>query len=133
MIQLAPMFVNGQAMRGGTLHHALAGARFLGPATTSPRYRLFTVRDEFPAMLPVDENGAAISGELYEVSLADLRERLLPREPGELELGLVELSDATTAFAMRLREGLESAFSDITRWHGWHPYISELPRAIRRA
>lgn len=121
----APMFVNGQAMSGGSLNDALRGARFLGPVQTAPRYRFFTVRDEFPAMLPVDAGGASIEGELYEVSLADLRERLLPREPRELELAVIELADGRGAFAMRLRSEFVDAFPEITHWRSWRTYLSQ--------
>src|ERR1700761_8410946 len=97
------MFVNGQAMRGGSLHDALARARFLGPAQTAPRYRVFSVRDEFPGLHPVAAGGVAVPGEVYELSYAMLRDQLLPREPAELELGVIELADGTGSISMRMR------------------------------
>jgi gamma-glutamylcyclotransferase (GGCT)/AIG2-like uncharacterized protein YtfP len=70
------MFLNGTAMSGQKDHHAIAGATFVGPARTAPRHRFFAVRDEFPGLLPVDEGGLSIDGELYEVDevldIADL-------------------------------------------------------------
>ena len=75
------MFVNGEAMSGGRLHVNLRAATFCGPCSTAPRYRFFSVRDEFPGLHPVPEGGASIPGELYEVSYETLRESLLPAEP----------------------------------------------------
>ena len=48
---MAELFCNGGAMRGGNLHHTVSQHRFLGTVTTAPKYRFFSVRDEFPALL----------------------------------------------------------------------------------
>jgi hypothetical protein len=121
------MFVNGQALRGGTLHHALAGATFAGAATTAPRYRFYSVRGEFPGLHPVDRDGHAVPGELYEVDYATLRERLLPGEPPELELGVVELDDGSGSLSMRMRAEALGApgVVDISDRGGWRAYLAE--------
>lgn len=98
------MFVNGQAMSGGSLNDALADAQLVGRFRTAPRYRFYAMRDEFPALYPVATGGASVSGEVYEVDDAVLRDRLLPREPRELELTLIELADGTGSLCMRLRD-----------------------------
>ena len=54
-----PLFVNGEGMSGGKVHHSIEGLPFLGPAQTAPRYRFFSVRDEFPGLWPVDEGASA--------------------------------------------------------------------------
>jgi len=122
------MFVNGQAMSGGTLNHALHDARLLGPARTTPAYRFFSVRDEFPGLHPVTEGGAAINGEVYEVSYEVLRERLLPEEPEELELGVIALADGSGSFSMRMRVSAltDPGVVDITAHGGWHAYLATL-------
>ena len=61
------LFVNGEGMKGGQVHHSIEGHPFLGKARTAPRYRFFSIRDEFPALWPVEEGGMNIDGELYEV------------------------------------------------------------------
>ena len=122
-----PMFVNGQAMRGGSLNDALASAVFIGATQTAPSYRFLSVRDEFPALQIVESGGASIAGELYEIDLADLRERLLPREPAELELGVIKLLDGSSSFSMRLRDGLAADFHDITHIASWRTYLCGLP------
>ena len=118
------MFVNGQAMSGGSLSDALAGAEFVGPATTAARYRFYSVRDEFPGLDPVATGGATVVGELYRVSYAMLREQLLPREPPELELGTIELADGSGSLSMRMRSGAQSGDGvvDITG-QGWLDYL----------
>jgi len=120
------MFVNGQAMRGGSLSGALAGARFAGAVVTAPRYRFFSVRDEFPGLHPVAGAGVAVPGEVYEMPYAMLRDGLLPREPPELELGVVELADGRGALSMRMRDWALNApgVTDISEAGGWLAYLA---------
>lgn len=120
------MFVNGQAMSGGSLNDALEGADFVGPARTAPRYQFFSVRDEFPGLHPVISGGAEILGELYALPYSMLRERLLPREPQELELTVIELSDGQGSLAMVMRQESLSAprTTDITASGGWLSYLA---------
>jgi len=118
------MFVNGQAMSGGSISHGLRAATFVGPVTTAPRYRFFSVRDEFPGLYPDDENGASIAGELYEAEYSVVRAQLLPLEPEELELTLIELSDGSGSLSMRMREDrlAEEGVTEITQFGGWLAY-----------
>jgi gamma-glutamylcyclotransferase (GGCT)/AIG2-like uncharacterized protein YtfP len=67
------MLVNGEAMTGGRSAPYLADGRFLGETNPAPRYRFFSMRDEYPALLPVDDVGFSIRGELYEITYGDLR------------------------------------------------------------
>lgn len=120
------MFVNGQAMSGGSLSNALDDATYLGAATTAARYRFLSVRDEFPGLHPVEADGVSVPGELYELSYATLREKLLPREPAELELGVIEMSDGTGSLSMRMRAEAITApgVIDISDAGGWHTYLA---------
>jgi allophanate hydrolase-like protein len=136
------MFLTGDGMRGGRLHHHIAGATLIGERRTLPRYRFYSVRDEYPALCPVAEGGGQILGELYDVPMTQLH-GLLAREPPELELSIVELAapepaapgsgapgsaagpgSAALSFGMILRRGeLErGAHPDITRYGGWRAY-----------
>jgi len=121
--QRVRMFVNGQAMRGGSLAPALADAEFLGEVGTAPRYRFHSFGD-FPGLVPVAEGGASIAGELYAVDYADLRERLLPGEPAELELSVIELADGSGTCSMVVRAGVTG--EDITAHGGWRAYRQTL-------
>jgi hypothetical protein len=137
------MFLTGDGMRGGPLHRHIEGAEFLGERRTLPRYRFYSIRDEYPALDPVGEGGCAILGELYEVPMARLH-GLLAGEPPELELAIVELAAGDPAgsspapdraapgepggvelsFGMILRRG-ESApgrHEDISHRGGWRAY-----------
>jgi gamma-glutamylcyclotransferase (GGCT)/AIG2-like uncharacterized protein YtfP len=120
------MFVNGQAMSGGLISHNLADATFLGPAVTAPKYRFYSVRDEFPGLLPVKDGGSSVYGELYEVTYSILRDQLLPSEPLELELGVIELEDGSGTLCMQLREEWvgHADLTDITKIGRWREYLS---------
>ena len=120
-----PLFVNGGGMRGGNVHHSIEGLPFLGEASTAPRYRFFSVRDEFPALWPVAEGGVSVEGELYEVSLDVIRDRFIPAEPPELELGVLELADGSSALVVLLRAVAHEAgdgLIDISDHGGWRSY-----------
>jgi gamma-glutamylcyclotransferase (GGCT)/AIG2-like uncharacterized protein YtfP len=121
------MFLNGTAMSGQPDHAAIAGATFVGPARTAPKYRFFAVRDTFPGLFPVGEGGASIVGELYELTQELLLDGLMPGEPGELELGMIELDDGQAVNAMLLQpERLVPGDKvvDITALGGFRAYQS---------
>ena len=117
------MFLTGDGMRGGPLHHHIAGAPLIGERRTAPRYRFYSIRDEFPALWPAGEGGQAILGELYDVPMDQLRD-LLAGEPPELELSVVELAAAELSFGMVLRRGEHEhgSHTDITHYGGWRAY-----------
>ncbi|WP_433189405.1 allophanate hydrolase-related protein [Actinoallomurus sp. CA-150999] len=118
------MFLNGGAMRGGPLHRLLDGAPLVAETTTAPRYRFFAVGDRFPGLLPVAHGGARVAGEVYDVAMDVLRDRLLPAEPPELELGVIELVDGSSSLAMVLRRPPTSfpELVDITEYGSWPAY-----------
>lgn len=111
-------------MSGGRLNTFLRDTRFCGRRDTAARYRFYSVRDEFPGLHPVAAGGVSVPGELYEVSYAVLRDSLLPAEPPELELGIVELDDASGSLAMRMRPEALTApgVIDISDYGGWLSY-----------
>jgi len=97
------MFLNGTAMSGGADHHLVGAAPLVAVTTTAAKYRFHSVDDSYPALAYVGEGGAAVHGEVYDLSYEQLRDVLLPGEPEGLELGVVELADGTGALAMVLR------------------------------
>lgn len=123
---MALMFLNGGAMRGGPLHHLLAGAPLVATTTTAAKYRFYAVGDICPGLSPVAHGGAAISGEVYDVHMDVLRDRLLPAEPPALELGVIELNDGSSVFAMLLRRQYTSfsQLRDITEDGSWDAFVS---------
>lgn len=120
------MFLNGGGMRGGPVHEHLAGAPFIRETATLPNYRFYAVNADFPGLWPVKDGGASIAGELYDVPLFIMHDLLLPNEPPELELGLVELEDGATSLGMLLRAtALERGdLLDITEYGGWRAYLA---------
>jgi len=121
------MFLNGGAMRGGPLHHLLRDAPLLGEVRTAARYRFYSVDDRFPALQEVDSGGFEITGEVYDVPMEVLRESLLPAEPAELELGIIELADGRPSLAMVLRRefAAHTGLKDISAAGGWRAYRGE--------
>ncbi len=122
---MALMFLNGDGMRGGTAHRHIAGAPLIGEPRTAPRYRFYSIRDEFPGLYPVSDAGQSILGELYDVPMGQLR-ALLASEPAELELSIVELEAGQLAFGMVLRRSEQDLgiHTDISAYGGWRAYRS---------
>ena len=140
------MFLNGGAMRGGPLHHLLRGAPLVAEVRTAPRYRFYSVGDRFPALAeltgPSDleagldagdeqavsgEQGVSVAGELYDVPWEVLRESLLPAEPAELELGVIELEDGSGCLSMIRRRTYQEPpglYLDISDHADWRSYTA---------
>ena len=121
------LMTNGEGMRGGRLHHNIAEHPFIAESQTAAKYRFFSIRDEFPGIVPVGpEHGASIRGELFDVPLEVLRDRFLPDEPTELELGVIELADGTATLSMVLRASEHDRHTDITEHGSWRAYRESL-------
>lgn len=118
------MFLNGTAMSGGADHHLVGGAAPVAATTTAPRYRFHAVGGRYPALEDVGTGGAAVRGEVYDLSYDQLREVLLPGEPDGLELGVIELADGTGSLAMVLRREYPQLpeLTDISPLASWRAY-----------
>ena len=127
---MALMFLNGDGMRGGRAHYTIEGVPLIGERRTAPRYRFYSVRDEFPGLYPDAADGAPVLGELYDLPMAPLR-ALLATEPAELELSIIELEAGELSFAMVLRdaEHASGVHADITAYGGWRAYRASLVRS----
>ena len=126
---MALMFLNGGGMRGGPVHRHINGVPLVGERQTAPRYRFYSIRDEYPGLYPADRaraDGHPILGELYDVPMPLLRS-LLASEPPELELSIVELESVQLSFGMILRdEEQRRGHKDITGYGGWRAYRATL-------
>jgi hypothetical protein len=118
------MFLNGTAMAGGADHHLVGGASAVAATATAPRYRFHAVGGRYPALEDVGAGGAAVEGEVYELSYDQLREVLLPGEPEGLELGVIELADGSGSLAMILRREYPvlPELTDISALASWRAY-----------
>ncbi|WP_394617436.1 gamma-glutamylcyclotransferase [Lentzea sp. JNUCC 0626] len=101
---MALIFLNGGGMKDGPLHSQLQGTPMVCRARSAAKYRYFSVRGKFPAMH--ESGSASVVGELYDLPLKILRDHLVPAEPAELEIGVIELEDGSAALATVLRDGL---------------------------
>lgn len=133
------VFLYGEDKRDGTCDRHLADnylvdAQLVSPSFTAPKYRLFSVNDQFPGLWPTDLGGCRIQGTLYDLPLDVLRERLLADKPAELELTTVELDDRNTALAMTLRrdDGNVDSLIDISEFECWRHYRARFRGLVRR-
>ncbi len=104
-------------MRGLQLHPNVAGAEFIEEIATAPRYRVHSIGGVHPGMYQVDdgEEGASISGELYQVPIEVLL-KVIEGEPAGLYRGPVLLADGPGRLDGRRRHGSwRSATSRPTR------------------
>lgn len=67
------LFVYGTLKRNGTNHHCLAGQRFVSEAATRPLFRLYDLGG-YPGMVADVQTGVSVSGEVWEVDGACLKQ-----------------------------------------------------------
>lgn len=75
-------------------------------------------------------SGVPISGELFDVPMDVLRDRLLPAKSPKLELGVIALEDNRSVLSMVLRRPVLSdpELVDITDFGSWQSYREEIAR-----
>lgn len=119
---LTELAVFGAHLRGQPLEHQLTGrgARWAGPITTAPHYRLYaldTVPPK-PGLIRVGEGGAPIIGERWLLSPAALGE-FLAELPAPMLLGKVELDDGRWITGFGCDHIAPTHGRDITEYRGW--------------
>jgi hypothetical protein len=117
--------VNGTLMRGLKFnpHLIAAQATFVREAATEPVYRLWSVRDEHPAMIHVtDGSGRTLTVEVWAVPLEGLA-GLLRDEPSGLAIGKVRLDDGSVVLGVLGESVLVEGQREITRYGGWRAYV----------
>jgi carbamate kinase len=123
--------VNGTLMRDLKLNDNMlaAGARFVRETTTEPSYRLWTIHDDYPAMIRVgDGSGVAVAVELWSVPVGGLAS-ILAAEPAGLALGRVRLQDGSTVWGMLGESALVEGQREISAHGGWRRYIHSKSKA----
>jgi gamma-glutamylaminecyclotransferase len=60
------LFLYGTLKRGGSNHAYMHGQRFLGEASTVPKYKLYDLGG-YPGMVAADAGGVSITGEIWEM------------------------------------------------------------------
>ena len=121
--------VNGTLMRDLELNQNMleAGATFVREAKTAPLYRLWSINDRYPGMIRVNEGGAAIALEVWEVDGPGLI-RILTQEPPGLTVGRILLEDETELLGILAEPYLTQDQRDITMYGGWRAYTASLVR-----
>ena len=118
------LVVFGAHLRGQPLEYQLnaLGARWSGPLTTAPHYRMFALDTVPPkpgvVRCPPDEAGAALTGEVWTLSPAALG-RFLAELPAPMQLGQVEFADGTWRTAFGCDGTAAAQGKDISEYGGW--------------
>lgn len=112
-------------MRGFALNRNLlnAGAEFVIETTTSPKYRLWSIDDAYPAMLRDNHSGASIIVELWHLT-PEAFVSILEKEPEGLCIGWVELTTGKRVLGVLGEAYICAGQKEITHWGGWRNYTS---------
>jgi hypothetical protein len=117
--------VNGTLMRGLELNPNLlaVGATFVRETTTEPSYRLWSIKDQHPAMIRVKTGGAAVAVEVWRLS-ADGLASVLRKEPPGLCIGKVILAEGDEVLGVLAEPILCQDQHEITQFGGWRAYMA---------
>jgi allophanate hydrolase len=117
------LLVVGAHMSGMPLNSQLTnrGARLLGPASTSPSYRLFALDTDPPKPGLVRGGSVSILGELWAMSEAGLGS-LLAQLPQPMALGRVTLEDGREVVGFLCEPAALDGAEEISAFGGWRDY-----------
>jgi gamma-glutamylcyclotransferase (GGCT)/AIG2-like uncharacterized protein YtfP len=118
--------VNGTLMRGFKLNPNMleAGATFVRETTTEPAYRIWSINDNYPAMVRVnDGTGARVCLEVWSVPRGGLAKIFLKEPPG-LTIGKVHLDDGSSVLGVLGESALVAGQREITQFGGWRAYAA---------
>ena len=117
--------VNGTLMRGFSLNKNLLdlNAEFVSETRTSLKYRIWSIQDEYPAMLRDEKAGKKIDIELWQLSPNALVSILMKDPPG-LCIGKVELENGDLVLGVLGETYMILGQKEITEFGGWRLYIS---------
>jgi hypothetical protein len=123
MTETLKLAVNGTLMRGLALNPNLlnVGATFNCETQTEPAYRLWSIQDQYPAMVRVTTGGAAIAVEVWDVPLAGLG-IILTQEPPGLAIGKVKLANGEIVLGVIGEPLTVEGQLEITEFGGWRSY-----------
>lgn len=120
--------VVGAHLKGLPLNHLLTsrGARLVGPAQTSPCYRLYALEDQTPpkpGLVRVAQGGASLAVEVWAIPRAAYG-AFVAEIPGPLGIGTVELSDGRRVQGFLCEAWTTEGRRDITEWGGWKAWLA---------
>ena len=116
--------VNGTLMRGLELENNLknVNATFISESKTEKAYRLFSINDQYPAMIKVDEGGNTVDVELYAISEEGIKE-VLSKEPPGLTIKEITLIDGQKVQGVIGLPEITKGQKEITTYGGWRNYL----------
>lgn len=121
-----PLMVVGAHLSGQPLNSQLtsSGARFVGAVRTAPEYRLYALDTSppKPGLVRVEQGGACIKGEVWEIPPASLGP-FLAGLPAPMVLGRVRLDDGSGVTGFLCESVAISSAVDITGHGGWVDYL----------
>jgi hypothetical protein len=117
--------VNGTLMRDLPLCRNLqaVGAKFVRETRTAPTYRLWSISDDYPGMLRVNQDGGSIELEVWDIDSCKVMD-VFQKEPPGLCLGWVSLEDGNQVVGVLAEMSAIKGMIDITDFGGWRAYIS---------
>ena len=123
MTQTIKLAVNGTLMRGLALNPNLLNvdATFEREAQTESAYRLWSIDDNYPAMIKVRSGGIADAVEVWQVPLAGLG-IILSQEPPGRAIGKVMLQDGEEVLGVIGEPLTVDGKKEITEFGGWRAY-----------
>lgn len=115
--------VNGTLMQGLSLNPNMlnVGSTFEREAKTEPSYRIWSIDDNYPAMIRVKAGGVAVALEVWNVPLAGLG-IILSQEPPGLAIGKVTLHDGEEVLGVIGEPLTVEGKREITQHGGWRAY-----------
>lgn len=131
MTNTLKLAVNGTLMKGLSLNPNMlnVGSTFEREAKTEPSYRMWSIDDNYPAMIKVDKGGAAIALEVWNVPLAGLG-IILSQEPPGLAIGKLTLHDGEEVLGVIGEPLTVKDKKEITQYGGWRAYQTALAQKI---
>jgi hypothetical protein len=123
-VALVNLAVNGTLMRGFRLNQNLLDVKavFIRETSTSPHYRLWSIDDEYPAMIRDENPGGQIEVEIWKLSQSAMV-TILQKEPPGLCIGQIELEGSDSVFGVLGEPYIVIGQKEITAWKGWRNYL----------
>jgi gamma-glutamylcyclotransferase (GGCT)/AIG2-like uncharacterized protein YtfP len=117
--------VNGTLMQGLPLNKNLlaVNAAFVRESRTSANYRLWSIHNQYPAMIRDLKSGQKIELEIWSLTPEALLS-ILQNEPPGLCLGRVELENGETVIGVLGENFIIQGQQEITKWGGWRAFIA---------
>ncbi len=116
--------VNGTLMQGLPLNKNLLAvkAEFIRETRTSVNYRLWSIHNQYPAMIRDLQSGQKIGLEIWSLSPKALIS-ILQNEPPGLCVGQVELENGEMVMGVLGENFIIQGQQEITKWGGWRAFI----------